>query len=109
MGCGQVYTANEDIWGCSIAEPSGDLYPRSGYSPKDDMILIANAPTDMAALLGAVRAVLGVHEPVDAIMYGGKNAHKVQVCTGCGQDDGNWNRYPCPTVTAINAALEGKP
>jgi hypothetical protein len=68
----------------------------------------AAAPTDMAALLGAIRAALAVHEPVDALMYGSKNAHKVQVCSGCGQDDGNWNRYPCPTVTAINAALEGK-
>ena len=28
-----------------------------------------------------------------------------RVCTGCGQDDGNWAIYPCPTVRAITEAL----
>jgi hypothetical protein len=31
----------EHVMGGSIAAPSGDLYPRSGYSPLDDMLLIA--------------------------------------------------------------------
>ena len=44
MGCGQVYTMGEGVEMGNIAAPSGDLYPRSGYSAKDDMILIANAP-----------------------------------------------------------------
>jgi hypothetical protein len=66
-----------------------------------------NAPRDRAALLDAIDAVTALHQPVDALMYAGKSqAHKVQVCTGCGQDDGNWNRYPCPTVRAINKAME---
>lgn len=43
MGCGQVYTEDEDLLCCNIAAPSGDLYPRSGYSPRDDMKFIAAA------------------------------------------------------------------
>ena len=57
MGCGEVFTANPDLYGGNIAAPSGDLYPRSGYSPKDDMVFIANAPTDIARLVAALEAV----------------------------------------------------
>lgn len=68
---------------------------------------IANAPTDVGMLLGAVDAVLKLHTPIDAAMFTGRNGvHKVQVCTGCGTDDGNWQRFPCPTVRAITAALD---
>lgn len=42
MGCGQVITVDRDLWGGDIAAPSGDLYPRSGYSPQDDMAYIAS-------------------------------------------------------------------
>ena len=66
-----------------------------------------HAPKDRAALLAALDAVLAVHQPVDAAMYAGIEPRKVQVCTGCGQDDGNWQRWPCPTVSAINSALGG--
>jgi len=57
--------------------------------------------------LEAINRVLAIHEPADAAMYGGKNVYKVQVCTGCGQDDGNWNKWPCPTVEAIQKAVAG--
>lgn len=60
MGCGQVYTSNPDLYGANIAAPSGDLYPRSGYSPKDDMVFIAAAPEDIGKLLAAVNAVLAL-------------------------------------------------
>lgn len=40
-GCGSVITMGEDVMGGDIAAPNGDLYPRSGYSPRDDMALIA--------------------------------------------------------------------
>ena len=56
-------------------------------------------------VLEAINRVLKIHEPADAAMYGGKNVYKVQVCTGCGQDDGNWNKWPCPTVEAIQKAV----
>lgn len=55
--------------------------------------------------LEAINSVLAIHKPADAAMYGGKNVYKVQVCTGCGQDDGNWNKWPCPTVEAIQKAV----
>ncbi len=48
-----------------------------------------------------IDAALELHSPIDALDRGRKNAHKVQVCKGCGQDDGNWNRWPCATVTAL--------
>ena len=67
-----------------------------------------HAPKDRAALLAALEACLTVHQPIDAAMYAGIEPRKVQICTGCGQDDGNWQRYPCPTVAAIENALEGK-
>jgi hypothetical protein len=41
MGCGQVITMGADVFGGDIAGPTGDLYPRGGYSPLDDMALIA--------------------------------------------------------------------
>lgn len=54
MGCGEVWTSNPDLFGGSIAMPAGDCYPRSGYSPGDDMTLIAHAPDDLAYLLGRI-------------------------------------------------------
>lgn len=53
-----------------------------------------------------IDAALALHTPIDALDMGRKNAHKVQVCTGCGQDDGNWNRWPCATVTALQGSEE---
>jgi len=64
-----------------------------------------HAPQDRARLLGALDKVLAVHEPVDALMNPGRHERVVKVCTGCGTDDGNWQRWPCPTVRAVTAAL----
>lgn len=66
-----------------------------------------NAPKDRANLLAALDACLAVHEPIDAVMYSGPQQRMVKVCTGCGTDDGNWQRYPCPTKRAIDSALGG--
>lgn len=63
-----------------------------------------HAPQDRAKLLAALDAVLAVHQPIDALMNPGRHERTVQVCTGCGTDDGNWQRYPCPTVRAIESA-----
>ena len=41
MGCGEVYTLGDGVEGGAIAAPAGDCYPRSGYSPADDMAWIA--------------------------------------------------------------------
>lgn len=66
-----------------------------------------HAPKDRAVLLTALDAGLAVHQPVDALMYSGPHQRLVKVCTGCGTDDGNWQRWPCPTVSAVNTALGG--
>ena len=55
MGCGSVFTGAESLLGGEIAAPNGDLYPRSGYSPRDDMVFIANARQDVPALLAEVK------------------------------------------------------
>lgn len=56
MGCGQVYTLGEGVEGASIAAPSGDCYPRSGYYPQGDMKLIAAAREALPALLARAQA-----------------------------------------------------
>lgn len=56
---------------------------------------------ELDQLRAAVAAVRKVHEPLDAAMYSGSRSHLVKVCTGCGTDDGNWQRYPCPTIRAL--------
>lgn len=66
-----------------------------------------HAPQDRAKLLDALDACLAVHQPIEAVMYSGPQQRMVKVCTGCGTDDGNWQRWPCPTVSAINSAIGG--
>lgn len=64
----------------------------------------ANVPM----LTKALRAVLALHQPIDALMNPGRHERVVKVCTGCGTDGGNYQRHPCPTVRAIAAALAGE-
>lgn len=52
----------------------------------------------------ALKAVLEVHEPIDALMNPGRYERVVKVCVGCGTDDGNFQRWPCPTIRAIEGA-----
>ena len=63
----------------------------------EDKALIANAPTDTARLLAAVKAVVALHpREVIAVHEGyGEEA----VCPECQL------HYPCPTVSAVEAAL----
>ncbi len=61
--------------------------------------------SDVMPLIVAVRAVVDVHEPIDAVQYAGARQIPRRVCTGCGTDDGNWQLWPCPTVRAITSAL----
>jgi hypothetical protein len=71
-----------------------------------DAEFIAAAPATVARLTAALEAVLEVHQPIDAAMFSGRHERIVKVCTGCGTDDGNWQRYPCPTVAAIEGVLK---
>jgi hypothetical protein len=67
---------------------------------KPDAEFIAAAPTDMAALLNAVNAALELHRSVQVFFPDYVDGY--YECDQC------MEAYPCPTVTAINAALEGK-
>lgn len=73
--------------------------PSDPDSDADGQVM-AHAPDDIRWLLARVDRVLALHRPIDAaaLDYGGR---VVQVCAGCGQDDGNWAPWPCPTVRAI--------
>jgi len=66
------------------------------------------AEKDRAALVAALTAALDAHEPVNALLNPGPHERVVKVCTGCGTDDGNWQRWPCPTVRVITDALTPK-
>lgn len=55
----------------------------------------------------AIIDTIGAHEPIHALDYGVQPVRELtQVCTGCGQDNGNWNYWPCPTIRAIQEALQ---
>lgn len=73
-----------------------------------DRALIEAAPADLAYLLAELRkrdealaAVAVLHEPIEALMFSGPHERLVKVCAGCGTDDGNWQRWPCPTIAAV--------
>ena len=56
---------------------------------------------ELEAAKAAVERALAIHYPVEAVNYYGLSPERVRVCAGCGTDDGNWVRYPCPTVRAL--------
>jgi hypothetical protein len=67
MGCGSVLTLGENVAGGDIAAPKGDLYPRSGYSPKGDMALIALLGPPVALALAELLDELAAYElPVES-------------------------------------------
>ena len=72
-----------------------------------DAAFIADARTRLPQALAALQAVLDMHAPIDALNMRYRGGRVQQVCTGCGTDDGNWNRWPCPTVRAITDAIGG--
>ena len=50
----------------------------------------------LQAQIGVVRTL---HEPIEAL---NTTVNRVQkVCLGCGQDNGNWQNWPCPTTRAL--------
>lgn len=74
-----------------------------------DREFIADTRTRLPQAIAALRAVLDAHAPTDALMNPGRQERVVAVCTGCGTDDGNWQRWPCPTARAIAAAIGVQP
>ena len=69
----------------------------------DDATFIAASRTLVPHLIAAVEAVLELHQANPAPKSWGVGA---EVCGGCGGDE--FVPYPCPTVTAIHAALIGE-
>ena len=72
-----------------------------------DAIFIAHARTDVPRMAEALRAVLALHYLASATIQRSDGPYIIDGCHECIADD-----YPCPTVTAITAALsvseEGK-
>lgn len=64
-------------------------------------------PTGLLAEVDRLQAALDrvreVHQPIDAAAISYHPYRSCQVCIGCGQDDGNWQQWPCPTIRAIES------
>ena len=67
------------------------------FGPPTALALVA----EVRELRAKVERVREVHEPIDALLNPGRHERVVKVCIGCGTDDGNWQRYPCPTIKAL--------
>lgn len=103
-GAGSVITWGEGVEAGAICAPNGDLYPRSGYSPKDDMAHIAlHDPAD------ALRRYAGELEVLD------RHAPKVRPssgrvwCVACNEKT-DVNLYgevpwPCPEIRSLASRL----
>lgn len=52
----------------------------------------------------ALKQIMEVHEPIKAMINPGRHERVVNVCVGCGTDDGNFQRWPCPTVRSIEGS-----
>ena len=79
------------------------------YTP-EDRAFIAAARTDVPALVDALRAVLELHVRAECPTCGsrdgeGNEFHKCDDDAYCEECD--LEGYPCPTVTAVTAALAG--
>lgn len=59
---------------------------------------------DWPQALTALRAVLNLHQPEPALVFGG-----APVCSHCVDATEEPVRYPCVTVQAVAAALEVRP
>ena len=93
--CGSYcYGGSSTIDGDHLAE---DFAHVAMMDPATTLALIA----EVRELRAKVERVREVHEPIDALLNPGRHERVVKVCIGCGTDDGNWQRYPCPTTRAL--------
>ena len=100
---GPTFTALEaehpDLIWSEIAR--GDYDAWSGYG----LGYAAEACNALPRALDAIEAALELHQPVDALNM---RINRVQpVCSerSCGQENGDFMPWPCPTVRAIEKAL----
>jgi hypothetical protein len=92
-GCGQVYTMGDGVLGGAICAPSGDLYPRGGYSPFEDMCFIADHdPEDAKRRHHAALRVLARHSPDSEGM--------------CHHSGGVVEFFPCEEIVDLAAAYD---
>jgi hypothetical protein len=69
MGCGNVITWGEGVEGGDIAAPSGDCYPRGGYSPREDMAYVAlMSPPVALALAASLESWADIVDGVDKML-----------------------------------------
>ena len=93
--CGSYcYGGSSTIDGDHLAE---DFAHIAMMDPATTLALVA----EVRELRAKVERVREVHEPIDAMLNPGRHERVVKVCIGCGTDDGNWQRWPCPTVRAL--------
>lgn len=113
-------------WTHAASSEAGDCHYIHGPIYADDMDLVVYAECERAdaefiaaartavpelikgilPLLAAVERVRAIHAPLDAVNLTPRHGRMTQVCIGCGQDDGNWNQYPCPTIRALDETKE---
>jgi hypothetical protein len=72
--------------------------------------VLAAAPTNLTRLTAAIEGVLERHKEVSGRIMGIPPGSPADygVCPKCFTDDGWPTPYPCPTVRAIENALEGE-
>lgn len=98
MGCGSVITMADAVLGGDICAPNGDLYPRGGYSPSEDMDHIAAFdPTFAIAVCEAALRRLERHAP---------QRPRMVACRWCTDDDTDVP-WPCPEVLDDAAPYAG--
>lgn len=95
MGCGSVVTMAHAVLGGDICAPSGDLYPRSGYSPFGDMAFIsANGPDVVITNCIEDLYVIARHQ-VSFETDSDEAWKRYGKCTGCMQ------QWPCQDIKSV--------
>lgn len=78
----------------------GHMRENFAWMKRADADFIANAPTDTARLLAAVKAVTEMHRREVIAVHEGHGEEAT--CTECG------HYWPCPTSAAVEAALRSE-
>ena len=69
---------------------------------RDSDLILSDSLASIPKLVAALEAVEAHHQPMKAKAY---DRSEIQICTTCSDDVGNWEIYPCPTLTSIGEAL----
>lgn len=102
----QDSTVNLSVYPCEKYDPNVEMQPIVDKTPalasdihsEGDAEMIANAPSDLAALVSIIDAVLEKHTSKQETYFGGGQA---TICRECRFE------YPCPTVQTITGVESG--